>query len=700
MTRTLLTPPTDAPGADRSSTAVPRLVISGLSLLGLLLGLLAGLVGADAVQTPALLLFCALGVGSTPWQLDDRLDLAARLTYSGATSLVVWVLPSVLMLAIGEWHPAVVFAILAGLSAPVHLVVLRRCLAEGAGARLASRGRTVPRPGPAEVLAAAGALLCLVAALLHRHLTAGFGGYTTQIGAAWFVGLVLVLVSFVAARRRPEWVMATSALLLMLVLTLTPALVYDGPRSQSAFKHVDLVEQIRATGSLHASVTIYDAYDGFFAGMAWLADATGIDDSLRLAVFWPPLLGLLRLVALRLLAGQLVRGTYQRWIAVVLAVLADSIGADYFSPQSVGFVLGILAFALVLTPGRAPSRQVLLVALGCTLAVTHQLSPFIVAGVVGVLTVFRQVRPWWTSGLLLAPALVWAGLHWETISGFLDVGALGRVSNFRPPETAEAAGLVRLPVVTLSVVGLLVGILLIGGIALVALVQRRRDLRSWALACSPAVGLVLVAVNPYGQEGIFRAALFGIPWLAVLAAGRFSDGGSVRSRLSLLVVSIVMASGFLVSSSGLDSLTVTRMSDVAAVRTMQELSGDDYLLVDLGTGDLPTTLRLGSQYVSSETVDMSGPAVLELAPYARVEWLSSRLYSRYLLPTDQTGVPVYAQWSDVQASYQEAYGVQEPSDFAALRDALDRSPFWDVVEAEGGTVLFRFNVAAYVADAG
>jgi hypothetical protein len=704
MTRVLSAPPAEAASESTPSTALARLVVSALSLVGLVLGLLAGLAGVDAVQTLGLLLFCALGLGSTPWQLDARLDLSARLARAGATGLVLWVLPSVAMVATGQWHPAVLFAVFVLLSVPVHLLVVRRALAEGAGARVVQWASSVRptgwRPGPAEVLAGVGALLCLVAVLTHRHLTAGLGGYPTQIGAAWIVGLVLVLVSFVAARRRPEWVMAASALLLLLVLTLTPALVYDGPRSQSALKHVDLVEQIRATGSIHASVTIYDAYDGFFAGMAWLADVTGIQDSLRLAVFWPPLLGLLRLVALRVLAGQLLTGTYQRWVAVVLAVLADSIGADYFSPQSVGFVLGLVAFGLALTPGRAPARHLLLLALGCTLAVTHQLSPFVVAGVVGVLTVFRQVRPWWTTALLLVPALAWAGLHWETISGFLYTDALGSVSNFRPPETTEAAGLERLPIVTLSVVGLLVGILLLGGLAFVTLVLHRRDLRSWALACSPAVGLVLVAANPYGQEGIFRAALFGIPWLAVLAARRFSDGPSVRSRLSLLVVSLVLTAGFLLSSSGLDALTVTRVSDVAAVRTMAESSGDDYVLVGLGTGDLPGTLRPGARFVGAETADLGSPAARALTPDARVAWLSARLYSDYLLPNDLTGTDVYALWSDVQSDYQQAYGLQEPADFAALRDALDRSPFWDVVTSQGGTVLFRFSVAAYVADAG
>ena len=120
--------------------------------------------------------------------------------------------------------------------------------------------------------------------------------------------------------------------------------------------------------------------------MAWLCDICGIADPMSLAVVWPVVLGVVRVVALRFLAGAVLRSSAQCWVAVVLAVLCDSIGADYFSPQSVGFVVGVLAFGVALD-GRIPTRvrEAVLLLCGVTLAVSHQLSPFVVGGVLVVL---------------------------------------------------------------------------------------------------------------------------------------------------------------------------------------------------------------------------------------------------------------------------------------------------------------------------
>ena len=41
-----------------------------------------------------------------------------------------------------------------------------------------------------------------------------------------------------------------------------------------------------------------------------------------------------------------------------------------------------------------PARLALLLA-GCALAVTHELSPYMVGGVLVILVVFRLTRPWW-----------------------------------------------------------------------------------------------------------------------------------------------------------------------------------------------------------------------------------------------------------------------------------------------------------------
>ena len=306
--------------------------------------------------------------------------------------------------------------------------------------------------------------------------------------------------------------------LLVLVLTATPALTYDGPRYQSAAKHIDFVIQIQTVHELASSVPAYNAFAGFFAAVAWLCDIAGIRDPLGLAIAWPALLGLFRVAALRFLAGAFLQRSAQCWVAVTLAVLVDSISADYFSPQSVGFVLGVCVFGLARTRALGRLRLPVLLLCGVTLTLTHQLSPYVVGGVLGVLVLFRQVHPWWTPGLVLVPALLWTRLQWDAVRAFLNLDTVGKADNFRPPAVAGAGLMDRLPVVRYTVLALVAGILVLALLAGIGLLLQRRQARAWAMGVCPAVGLMIVAVNPYGQEGIFRTALFGIPWLALLAS--------------------------------------------------------------------------------------------------------------------------------------------------------------------------------------
>ena len=62
----------------------------------------------------------------------------------------------------------------------------------------------------------------------------------------------------------------------MVVLTLTPAICYDAPRSQVAAKHISFIMDIQSQHTLETSVPLYNAYAGFFAAMAWLCDVMGV----------------------------------------------------------------------------------------------------------------------------------------------------------------------------------------------------------------------------------------------------------------------------------------------------------------------------------------------------------------------------------------------------------------------------------------
>jgi hypothetical protein len=357
-------------------------------------------------------------------------------------------------------------------------------------------------------------------------------------------------------------------------------------------------------------------------------------------------------------------------------------------------------------------RPVLMLTAGCVLALSHQLSPFIVGGVLVVLVIFRQLRPWWTPALVLGPALGWTLTHGSGVARFVSLEQIGRLQNFRPPKTVASPGLERLAIVDATVGATLAGIALLGGLALLALVRRRRELRAWAFACCPAVGVGLVLINPYGQEGAFRAAVFGIPWLAMLSAMSWPPIRQVRGRMLLSGAIAACTATFLVASFGLDASNVTRPSDLAAFAYARDRAADRpadmcYLL-QLGTGDLPGPVPTRSTKFRTLTgVDIGGPAdpgapvpVASAVPAGsgtdgpdadadrEVATLTTQLVN---YTGERVGAAqLYAIWSPAASAYQHEYAVRRPEHFAALREAFRRSPYWEVGFSSDGTVVFRF----------
>ena len=88
--------------------------------------------------------------------------------------------------------------------------------------------------------------------------------------------------------------------------------------------------------------------------------------------------------------------------------------------------------------------------------------------------------------------------------------------------------------------------------------------------------MAFIAINPYGNEGIFRATLFAIPWIAVFAMKMPEPGARLRPLRSANAMTVAMSAyliallaTFLVAAYAMDGTNVLFGDDVAVV---------DYLL--------------------------------------------------------------------------------------------------------------------------
>jgi hypothetical protein len=205
------------------------------------------------------------------------------------------------------------------------------------------------------------------------------------------------------------------------------------------------------------------------------------------------------------------------------------------------------------------------------------------------------------------------------------------------------------------------------------------------MATCPAVGLLLVTVNPYGQEGIYRAVLFGLPWLAIMAsvvlAGlRFFD------RLALFATTLCLLPAFLISSFGLDADNVIRPSDLAAVRDFEQMGGPrppfPYTMLLLTPGDQPVSppAQGGSHFI------LDWDANFKVGPNVKAV---TRRFLRNA-PNTSEQANLYALWSPAGANYGRAYALQSYQESARIRDAFRASRFWSVAFQAGRTYLFRF----------
>jgi hypothetical protein len=691
--------------------ASSRLLISAVALFSLLLIALGFALHLEALRLIGVFGALIFGAGAAPIQLvdgaliDERCGIAIMLGLGGSS------LVGAAMVLAPLWDPLVATVLVAVLALTAHAIGIRRSLSALKQAGLPvirlGRRRQTRSVQISSALVVIGTALWLAAALKLGHVQpVAAGGFLTSISPAWYAGLLMLVAAIVLARNGREWRVALPVLMLIVAVTLTPAIVYGEPESQSAVKHVVLIQQILQLHRLHPNF-LYFAYSGFFDGMAWLCQIVHVPNPIGLATYWPLLIGILGAFELRFLFGRAIGSAQRCWVGVLIAALVDSVGQSYFSPQSEAFVIAFGALALVMIGRRElatsrATRFTLFLLAGLALAVTHELTPYIAGGVLAVLGLFRVVRPRWAALAMLVPAGAWAGLHTHALTGFFSLSNLGDLSNFKPPPTLAAAGLSRQAIVGISTDTLVAGVLILVGLALVGVARNHDRGSAWGFIVSAGVGLVFIAVNPYGDEGIFRATLFAIPWLTLIALAAVRK--APMRWVGLGVLATVLLGCYLVTTFSLDPGDVVRASDVQALETyVRDAPPGSYDLEIASTGDLPTMLS-PQQHMLQWTALYPTTNPYQSAVHATLLPNASDLtsltngYVAYGKKFGHTPTSkLFAVYSPAAVNNTVEYGVESLANSTAWLQLFLASPRWKVIYAADGSYLFRYAAPSSVA---
>ena len=457
-------------------------------------------------------------------------------------------------------------------------------------------------------------------------------GLASSMPLTYWVALAALNVAFAVAlvsgrcRRRAMVVLLGG---LVIALFGVGAMASAHPRGEPTWRHLGIIDHLVRGQPLDGAIDAYFNWPGFFSLGAFISRAAGTDVLVEAARWAPVWINAAWLLALSVPLRLLARDDRRWWMALWIFCLGNWIDQDYFSPQAYGFFLyatiiglALWAFGTAAPPlqplrgrpwrrrsqrapgaGRATGDQRVfavgaIVVLAVAIIVSHQLTPAIVVVALGLLTITRRVRLRRTAGLLAA-----ATVTWLLTGASVYLAGHPVISSDALSSAANANVAHRLAGSDGHMIVVRERMLLFAGVAALAAIgaccrwrARRRDraidlLVPVLLVVAP---FLLMPVNSYGGEMLLRAALFSLPFMAVLAADavplRTAKGGHgplrIRPKLGTVIVVALLASvgtlwaaGAVLARYGNARFDTFTDGEVRAVETMYELAPAEGILV-------------------------------------------------------------------------------------------------------------------------
>ncbi|GGZ63328.1 hypothetical protein GCM10010387_65940 [Streptomyces inusitatus] len=440
-------------------------------------------------------------------------------------------------------------------------------------------------------------------------------GLLAELPAVFWAGLAVLTAGFWFCVRDPargnRWPLAYT-LVLLVMERATQAAVYPTPLYAWAWKHDAVIEHLLTAGRLQrgeelGDMAVYDQWPGFFAAQAALVRLTGAENALAFMAWWPLISSLLLLAPLLLIYRTFTQDRRLIWTAVWLFYVANWVGQDYFSPQSLAFALylGVVAVALRRAERPAPGRRsrqlvwfALLVPLIAAIVIAHQLTPVMLAVGLAALALMRRYRDW---TLLLALIVVFLAWNLTASLPFLREAVPDMISSFGKVADNLETGYGATPTGTGALVVSWTARLLSAGVVLLAAVGVLRGgkllrHRARPLLLLAGVPLLMAVANDYGSEMIFRVLMFMLPALCFFAAAALlpparplaaePDGsGAPRPATGVWyavappVVLLTLTALFVPSYAGKDRLSYFPPEEVSLVRGVFEQAPKGSLVV-------------------------------------------------------------------------------------------------------------------------
>ncbi len=489
-----------------------------------------------------------------------------------------------------------------------------------------------------------GSLVIWLFAVLSSDLT----GYTdiglVSVLPIWsyaaFLPIALAFASVLSARQPSTWLLTIICVILVLMLYGAVPLAEGQPRFSPSWRHLGLIDYVTRHGTVDPAIDAYHNWPGMFILASALTGAVGQLDATALALWAPVWLNLLYLPALYVLLDSLTEDRRVVWLSIWVFYLADWIGQDYFSPQGFAMFFFLVSAGLIVrwfsardprpgsapvpVPGQTPVRRLMrpiqivrehvltgepiralelsparrsglmavFLVMFAFVVTGHQLTPFFMVAVVGVLVLLLRF-PWPSLpvalGVMIAAWVAFGAVafligHFQNVAGYVgtlsDSLAANLTGRLQGSDGHRAVVFLRL--------GFAVGV---WGLAAIGVLRRiragRLDVTTMALAAAP---FPLFAVQAYGGEMLLRIYLFSLPFMALLIAFAFIPRrqlvASSLLTLSVVVATVALVAPFLVARYGNERIESFTAGEVAAVNQLYAIAPPDSMLIGV-VGNTP-----------------------------------------------------------------------------------------------------------------
>jgi hypothetical protein len=441
-----------------------------------------------------------------------------------------------------------------------------------------------------------------------RESAIGQYGLIQALPPLYFVSIGILAISFIHAWRSPQPrfpELILGVISLVVLLQSAPGIIESEPRFATAWLHAGFTDFVARTGRVLPGIDARFNWPSFFTGMAFLDRAGGLPNAIILIRWWPVFINLLYLPPLYLLAKLVLGDEKKAMLAIWLFPFANWIGQDYYSPQSVAYLLYMVLLCVVLgpygasrkamiprlrrkpedndqkkppddwhpqAPAHALTLLLVMLALCAAMDTGHQLTPVFAVATVAVLVFFGRTRllAWPGVMFLLAAGWLcygavsfWAGHFTAVFGGLSSVGG-NYAGDLRLHGNAAQS---HVNDVRLLVVGVIYALAVIG-----FFVGRKMRADRTTAAILMLTPVVTIAGQAYGYEAGLRAFLLSLPGALCLVAMALTSAGPGLRLILTGALTAVLIPGFLIARWGNELYERVLPGEISAMTALYRIA--------------------------------------------------------------------------------------------------------------------------------